>query len=301
MGIPKFIFTIFLSGLLLFAVNCSASAAVPGRDGEKSLSLWGQEVRYRLTHEHNARLSYDGKALAPSEARGHFNQVVLNVAFLKPEAEDLFNRMWRAGISFPRGGGPLLPKGISRLEKRLLQGRSLSPRDYKNLHQIKESLEWSAWAGVFQGCAGQFPEREKAQACFLENFSRIRLEAIEYHEVSHLLDLSRKKNIRNTGEFGRDSELNAFFTELAYGANPLDVMAQALAGCLEEARLGKGVDDSTLKLQKVLGFLAKKPHGVPGGVLIGLAETPRADFVAVGRGLYSPIPSSPTASLASLR
>jgi hypothetical protein len=122
-----------------------------------------------------------------------------------------------------------------------------------------------------------------------------RLKTIELHEVSHLIDMRGVEDIQGEA-FERFTELNAFYTELAFGSNPHDVMAQGLAGLLDELRQGRPVDYSIQKVATVLHFLKKCPvwgktspsGSLPTRCLELLATLKKSDFILAGKELYQP-------------
>ncbi len=294
-----------ITGAFTFGA-ASQAAATTGKIEEKSLQLWGEEIQYSLKIQKNSALEQDGESFLKKGKKGRTLHVVLNPVYFSSEAKALFERLSQEKKA-PAVEGDM--EQWKEIEGHLLAGRSLSPELREVLRGLKSSFETAAWREVFQDCLPKTGSHVAARACFVEAFTQTRLRTIEYHEVSHLLDLRQAAGESESPDFERDSELKAFFTELKYGENPLDVMAQALAGYLDEAQQGKSVDFSTLKVRKVLEF-TKKHRKFASRLKAGknarccldmLREMALQDYQLAGQELYRLARLNAKPSLASLR
>src|SRR5262249_16796858 len=101
------------------------------------------------------------------------------------------------------------------------------------LKELQLQLEDLAWHPLYEAALQDAKDKKAAQRRFADQFTQIRLDTIERHEVAHLIDL-KENSTPSDPHFEKYSELNAFYTELAYGARPKDVMAQALSGLIDE-------------------------------------------------------------------
>ncbi|MCC6271828.1 MAG: hypothetical protein IT572_00050, partial [Deltaproteobacteria bacterium] len=123
------------------------------------------------------------------------------------------------------------------------------------LRALQIRLENAAWRDLHERCVAA----RKARKDFVQAFALARLASVEEHEVSHLIDLARGGDEASPA-FARETELKAFYAELARGGNPLDSMSQALAGLLDEVGRGRTVDYSRDKVATVLRFLRASPN-----------------------------------------
>jgi hypothetical protein len=263
----------------------------------KSQRLWDREVEYRLIHQKNSQRESDGEAYFQQEGQQKINYVVLNSAYFTKEAEQIFKRIQDSASDTPK---PFYSaEALASLERLLLAGvdpqSPTAPELTGHLKDLQHRLEYQAWHGLFQEARANTPSIREAKKYFAGRFTEARLHTIEYHEASHLLDLKDGVDL-NSEAFERFTELNAFYTELAYGSHPHDVMAHALSGLLEEWRQGRTVDYSIPKVAAVLAFLkkcpkwgkAQDPRPFSGPCLELLAQLKQADFIAVAKGLYQP-------------
>lgn len=258
--IKKLRMLLFAPFLLLLLTSLkpgtSYAQSVPKAKRTKSrrIHIWNQKLDYQYRIEHNSHVPYDGKAFV-EEKQGAFKaHVVLNTAYFAQEARSLFKKLQRSTPT----KGPSFPKNLlGPLQKLSTTPSSLNSLPHKTLHQIKawqENLALLSWNKVYQTCRISTDNRRKALLLFIEKFVQSRMRTIEYHEVSHLIDVKNHPNAPQQ-HFARRTELNAFYTELAYGENPLDVLAQALSGVLEEAHQGRLVDFSTEKVIQLNQYL----------------------------------------------
>ena len=263
----------------------------------KSQRLWDRDIEYRLIHQRDSRRDNDGEAYFQQEGPQRINYVVLNSAYFAKEAEEIFKRIQDASRQeTPRKF--FSAQQLASLEKLLADMDLKRPADAELqdlLKDLQHQLEYQAWHGLFQEAQANAASVREAKKYFAQRFTEARLQTIEYHEASHLLDLKDGVDL-NSEAFERFTELNAFYTELAYGGRPHDVMAQALAGLLEEWRLGRRVDYSIHKVATVLSFLKKCPKWgktqdplpFSGPCLELLAQLKQTDFIALAQGLYQP-------------
>jgi hypothetical protein len=262
---------------------------------------------YRLVSRESPHVDFDGEAFYRREENRSVPMVVLNRAFFQREAESLFQRFEKDSEGESEGIH-LTSRDWKTLEERLLRldpakYPKFSRSDRESLESLRLALEGRAWRPLFERTREETSSRRERLSRFVEGFTSIRLETIEHHEVSHLLDLSQASDPDAPG-FNHFTELNAFFTELAYGSNPHDVMAQAMTGLLDELRRGRPVDYSAAKVAAVLRFLRDCPQrgNFPSGrslaepCLERLAKIQKNEWVLVGKSLYRPL--APTRHLA---
>src|SRR5262249_54412216 len=150
----------------------------------------------------------------------------------------------------------LSPLSAGKLEANLEMLRQPTSTDSQTrtrfegeLQGIENTLEEVAWRETYRSAWQDNASREMAVRNFVAEFVRVRMFNIERHEAAHLLDLQNNpfKIAKRDDSYEKFTELNAFYTELAYSPNPLDVMAQAASGLLEEMRQKKQVDYSLEK------------------------------------------------------
>jgi hypothetical protein len=151
-----------------------------------------------------------------------------------------------------------------------------------------------AWRGLFQNSLEKTASLKKAEELFVKAFIASRMRTIHFHEAAHIIDCSKTTD-RETTKFKRYSELNAFYTELAYSENPKDVLAQTLVGVLDELKQGKSVDFSIEKLTSLLNYLQNKKTGSTP-----LAQAKNQDFHEAGHFLYISHTKAPGLTLPSL-
>jgi len=266
----------------------------------KSLNIWGSEIYYRLLIKADARLSFDGKAFIQNDQGKKIPYVVLNTAFFEKEASALFQRFRQSRTALASVETTADPE-LMKFEKSLLKSKnpsrpfssSLTPSLKNSLKSLQTSLEDMAWFQVYKDSVEDSATLEEAKRRFVRQFSARRMKTIEFHEATHLYDMQRSGNIESPA-FKRFTEANAFYAELVYGDNPHDVMAQALAGVLDELNRGKVVDYSVDKVLSVLRFLKQCPRfaelikSEPFSkcCLEMIAKVKRSDFISAGKELY---------------
>ena len=299
--------TVFLWALAAFALGAQTSwAEAPklGRPVPRSLVVWEQPVEYQFILKNNPRLPYDGEASRKLVKGQEIPLVVLNKAFFRKEAKDLFQR-------FEKNSPAMEPNPVSKdrlhlMENHLLTLKSptgelpkLDQETLLSLKQFKEYLEYLAWSPLYRSSLQETQSRKKALRRFEKAFIQTRLETIEWHEAAHLSDL-KGNGVARDKAFGQFTELNAFFAELVYGTNPHDVIAQALTGLIDEVHQGKNVDFSFQKFVTVVKFLKENPRSAkrnrfdpssekdpwPRNGLESFARLKTSDYVTVGRELY---------------
>lgn len=287
---------------LAFPPLFAAAATQDGHEGSETrqLDLWNQRVSYQYSVVQNNTLSYDGEAYQKIIAGETVNFVVLNSAFFKREAQELLKRFRQNDYSSPE---KLLnsSENFLRLENKLL-ALEKSPREIPSLDKgilaslkkLKASLEYLAWHDFYRETLAEASSMKQAEKIFIRRFTESRLKTIEYHEAAHILDLSKADSKTQTPDFEKFSELNAFYTELVYGDNPLDVMAQAITGLIDEGKRGEMVDFSIVKVATVLKFLndcPDFPRNFKNGPLKKscleiLANLQKSTFQMAGKKLY---------------
>ncbi len=129
------------------------------------------------------------------------------------------------------------------------------------LKALKGKLEYLAWFKVYERSLQESVSKEEAQRKFTQQFSEIRSKVVEYHEAAHLIDLMKvSAEESRSEEFEKYTELNAFYTELAYSENSYDTMAHAVVGLLDEIDQAKTRDYSIEKVSSLLRFLKECPR-----------------------------------------
>lgn len=259
----------------------------------RSLTIWNRPVEYRLLIQENSALKFDGEAFVKTHEGRRVNYVSLNRAFLKKEAEDLFLRFEKTGESMT--GFPIPAKNqLMTLERELMisQGHVLSVGAKNSLRALQLHFEALAWNPVYRDALQGAASRQAALNRFTEKFIQIRSRAIEYHEASHLIDIAEAVETESQA-FEKYTELNAFYTELAYGDNPYDVLSQGLVGLRDEMNRGGSVDYSLEKVLAILRFLRECPlyakafRGPMAKCCLEiLARLQRRDLILAGETLY---------------
>ena len=199
---------------------------------QKSGTIWGEPISYELVILQNKNDPCDGKALITA---GGKNRVVINTVNFEKEALTIWNT-FEVSKKMP-------PTDL----KSLMDHPAWKSGSSNQLHELEDLLEMAAWHPLYIKTLGTHQNRRKARSDFVKTFESIRRQTIEHHELSHLLD---KEKMRDLGD---SSEVRAFLAELAYGQNPLDSLWQAVAGMRNEIRQGKNLDASTMKIRLVLG------------------------------------------------
>jgi len=285
---------------LLFALTLSfcalfpcKSKADPIENGEvRSSSLWDKKLQYRLIIHPDPKASYDGESFARIKDGAKTLFVILNTAFLEKEGLNLFHRLSEKEKANSVDGA----FNLSRLEKKVFLKDSTcrilrNDREVRRMLELLQSrFERDAWEGALWAALLQSSSRKEAEHRFVQYFEAVRKVSLEVHEVAHLIDLEEKGD-DSSPEFDRYSELNAFYSELAYGSNPQDVLAQALSGVIEEMDERKPSDYSSAKVATVLALLEKDPsfhEGFPRSSCgwTALTQVKKNAFVEAGRQLY---------------
>ncbi|MBL7684913.1 MAG: hypothetical protein JNK65_02630, partial [Deltaproteobacteria bacterium] len=178
------------------------------------------------------------------------------------------------------------------------------------LKELKGKLEYLAWFKVYEKSVKESVSKEQAQVKFAQQFSQIREKTTEYHEAAHLIDLMKVSvEESKSAEFEKYTELNAFYTELAYSENPYDTMAHAVVGLLDEIDQAKTTDYSIEKVSTLLRFFKECPRFAkffrPGNRMAPccfevLAKISSRDFIFAGNELYRKNLSRLKQSFASL-
>jgi hypothetical protein len=279
---------------------CHASNSTASPEPLKSLMVWGSDIHYRLLVQTDSRLSFDGKAFIQNVQGRKIPCVVLNTAFFEKEASSLFHRFRQHTTDLASVANITRPE-LMDFEERLLDSKNpllpssspLTPSLKDSLKKLQTSLEDVAWFQTYQRSLEESSTLEEAERRFVKQFSMQRMKTIEYHEATHLYDMQRSEDI-DSPVFKRFTEANAFYAELVYGDNPHDVMAQALAGLLDELNRGEVVDYSVDKVVSILHFLKECPR-FAGLMRSGplqkcclemLSKANRNDFIFAGQQLH---------------
>src|SRR5262245_4994188 len=295
------ILKILLFTCCFYGASLSFCAASPLPLGSvKTLNIWGSEIHYRLLIQTDSHVDFDGRAFIQNDQGRKTPCVVLNNAFFEKEASALFRRFRRHRTDLASVETVTHPE-LMNFEDRLLKSKNpslpssslLTPSLKNSLKKLQTSLEDIAWFQTYQRSLENSSTLEEAERQFVEQFSAQRMKTIEYHEATHLYDMQRSEDIESPA-FKRFTEANAFYAELVYGDNPHDVMAQALAGVLDELNRGKVVDYSVDKVLSVLRFLKQCPRfaelikSEPFSkcCLEMIAKVKRSDFISAGKELY---------------
>jgi hypothetical protein len=283
---------LFFSFLFFFFLPLRARADLASNGEQKSLLIWDKKVQYQLLIQSDPKAVYDGESFARLKDGVETRFVVLNPAFSEKEGRELFHRLSCKTKTFTFAANPAL----ENLEKKFLS-EDLSDKILRKDRSLRKALvilqchlEQSAWAELKARALRESPSRREAELRFVQYFEKVRMKSVEIHEVAHLIDLEENGDDPSL-DFDRYTELNAFFSELAYGSNPQDVMAQALAGVIDEMEDGKSTDYSSFKVANVLKILKQDPRfreGFPeplsGWSL--LMKVKNSDFSEAGKSLY---------------
>ncbi len=290
--------SLLLAVTSLTALTFTASevqAAARAYSDLRSRELWGNKIDYQFILQNDSSARVDGEAFVKNVKGQKVNVVILNKAFFKKEAEELFHRLEKSISSEPPS-----PEKLLGLEKDLLALRNstnavpaMDSALVQALKELQKNLEAMAWKGLYQEATANASGRKDMEARFVESFTQARLQTIEIHELAHLVDLQETGNTEGA-DFQKFTELNAFYSELAFGSHPQDVMAQAIAGMIDEMKQGKRVDHSIAKVASVVEFLKSCPKmrkdfqrgPLPSCCLAALTKIQNSDFVMAGRTLY---------------
>lgn len=299
-------------GTLFFAISLVFGFAATGHAKsltnsknlyeEKTLQIWDQDVQYQYLAKKNPKVDFDGETSFEIVNGQKIFRVVINAVYFEREAKALFRRFLRDKEQSVRVSLDVDNEELFQLEKHLSQldqGKEsfaklpFDPR--MELRAVQQTLEKLAWQGLFEDCRKNAKSLKEAERKFVEKFSQDRIATIERHEAAHVLDLKKatKSDTEQEG-FARFTELNAFYTELAFGSNPLDVMSQAIAGLVEELDKGKPVDFSVAKVASVISFLKRCPRfasrfsakKMPKCCLEMMGEFTHKDFQLTATELY---------------
>lgn len=308
----QFLFPFFISLLFSFSPLASENSSF------RSLKIWDQQVTYQVELKNDPRGFSDGESFQKKSKGYSTYHVVLNRALIRKEAEQLFqqfeavpkNPFTKNHFNFPEW---------NRFEQDLLSSQDSrfkvkDPRIKNTLQALKEELEYLAWFRVYEKSVKESGSRAEALEKFLQYFSLIRDKTVEYHEVAHLIDLMKVNSQESySAEFEKYTELNAFYTELAYGENPYDTMAHAVVGLLDEIDQAKLKDYSIEKVSTLLRFLKECPrfakffspsHRMAPRMTLCcfevLAKITSKDFIFVGSALYRKNLNNLRQNLASL-
>lgn len=258
--------------ILIFFIGTLAGAKAEATLGKmKTATLWGRPVSYRYIPINNSTVRYDGTSYVYADKKGtRENRLVLNSAFFRKEAEQIFADFEKKP-DFPPDQTVDLAEFVAVLtdaEERLKQGDGLTGEQKKilltHLEELERQLQYSAWFPVYQSA--------KNKSDFIGAFAAVRAKTIEYHELSHLLDESEWADIagrnsslkRDDAVFWNQTEVRAFLTELAYGSNPRDSVFQTVSGAVDEIRRGRNMDFSIQKLNEVLKIVSELVGGQDG-------------------------------------
>lgn len=282
-GVPLLI----LFAIFHYAPRVQAKAGLPLKiDTSASLSLWNQEIKHVLLIKNDPRLPFDGEAYTKTHKGVEKNFIVLNKAYFEKEAKELFQKFVKIRNA-PANKAKHPYYQLSELEREILLAHNSTNRplmlNYKLksvLRELKESMEMQAWSALFQNSVEKTDSLKKAEEFFIKYFIASRMKTIHFHEAAHIIDCSKTTD-RDSVKFKRYSELNAFYTELAYGENPRDVISQTLVGVLDELKQGKSVDFSIEKLTSLLNYLKNKNTG---STLLALVNN--QNFREAGHFLY---------------
>jgi hypothetical protein len=281
----------------------------------KTLQIWDQDVQYQYLVKKNPNVDFDGETSFEIVNGKKIFRVVINPIYFEREARDLFRRFLRDKEQSVRGSF-VDNEELFQLEKQLSamgqHGKvpaqlSFDPR--VELKMVQQTLEKLAWQGLFEDCRKNAKSIKEAERNFIQKFTQDRILTIERHEAAHVLDLKAADGNTDQESFARFTELNAFYTELAFGSNPLDVMSQAISGLVEELDKGRPVDFSVEKVATVISFLKKCPRfasrfsakKMPKCCLEMLADLTHQEFHFAAKELYRNNSRGIRPILASLR
>lgn len=273
--VSKFIFRVVGNLALFLLISQAFTPTALGQtkthseytQGEKSLQVWGQTVHYNYFLQEDPQVDFDGEVSTEMVNGQQTYRVLINPIFFKKEAMQLFHRFLREDGELEQAGPVVASEVLFHLEKTLLEKnhgpamfRKWNRKTRRELKKLQEGLERLAWYPLFEKCRNGAGSIAQAERDFIREFTQIRIQTIEQHEASHVLDLMKAGERSYEPGFGRFTELNAFYAELAMGSNPLDVMAQAIAGLIDEIRQKKPVDHSVTKVATVVRFLKNCPR-----------------------------------------
>lgn len=293
-------FLFFLS-IASFTATSHADSWPKTNDNEKTLQIWDQDVQYHYLVKKNPNVDFDGETTFEIVNGQKIFLVVINPAYFEREARSLFRKFLRDKEESVRGGFAVNNEELFQLEKHLLeigqQEQYLSKLAFdprSELKQVQQGLEKLAWQGLFEESRNGAKSVKEAEKIFIQKFTQERISTIERHEAAHVLDLKNAEGNTDNESFARFTELNAFYTELAFGSNPLDVMSQAISGLLEELDQGKPVDFSVGKVATVIRFLKNCPRfasrfsakEMPKCCLEMLGDLTRQEFLFAAKELY---------------
>jgi len=262
-----------------------------------ALKIWDQTIVYRRILESDPQLDLDGESFIEDDGGRNIPYAVLNRAFLRQEARQLFVQLEKykghKTPSFPRTE-KLKKIGEDLLAKKegLLKSSAENLELKLTLERFQDALELAAWKKAFSDSWRQASSRKDAENKFVERVSEIRMATVERHEAAHLLDLAHGGE-RDNPDFDRFTELNAYFTELAYGKNPKDVFAETINGLVEELERGESVDFSLDKVLATLQLIKNDrrfslacPKSWAQCYLKTLVRFTPKDFMLAGQALY---------------
>ena len=298
---------IFALSLLAFSAALSKSYAATDRAEPfetRSMQIWGKSVGYQFVLKNDATVKFDGEAFTKELNGQKTPYIVLNKAFFKKEAQEIFHKFEKSDF---KSAAPT-DSNLVELENNLLilkvsqnEIPKIDATIKASLMDLKNALQQLAWSELYHNSVEKTSDHKAAEAMFVEEFAKVRMNTIEYHEVAHLLDLQSGAYAQDSG-FEKFSELNAFYSELTYGSNPRDVVEQAIAGLIDEMNRGKMIDYSVIKVATVLKYLknSSKVASANGG-LGTLAKVEKSDFILAGQNLYQKNSEPSKLALANLR
>lgn len=290
----------FLFNLILSWTIFSAPGFTYENLSLHSLQIWGKNVTYQFEVKNDPQWPSDGESFKKMIKSHPTYHVVINRAFYKKESEQLFSQFEK----IPKN--PFAEEQFNFPEWKHFEKDLISLKDsqfkvsdvrVKNtLKELKGNLEYFAWFKIYEKSLKESASKKQAQEKFTQQFSQIRDKTIEYHEAAHVIDLMKVSTEEsNSAEFEKYTELNAFYTELAYSENPYDTMAHAVVGLLDEIDQAKTTDYSIEKVSTLLRFLKECPRFAkffrPGKRMAPccfevLAKITSRDFIFAGNELY---------------
>ncbi len=254
----------------------------------RAISIWNQPIKYEYSVKQDQSVDYDGEAFVKDQDGRRVNVVILNKVFFKKEAQNLFRKFKHSDVD----NIALSDEELILLEKKLGLGQADQLFGFSGRNDLKSAakrlqaaFEYKAWHGIYEDSIKNNSSASKAESEFSDKFTRIRMRTIEYHEVSHLADLANAKgNLRS--DFEKFTELNAFYTELAYGENPWDVMSQAMTGVVDELTQQKSVDFSIEKVASAIKVLKNGRSKGSFNNLLQLIHLNEQDYIVAGKNLH---------------
>lgn len=308
----QFLF-IFLNLLLTWTLF-SLPALSSENQSLRTLQIWDTQITYQFELKNDPQWPSDGESFKKMLKGQPVYHVVLNKAFFRKEAEQLFQQFEKIPKDPFTKNRSDFPEW-NQFEQDLLSIQDSpfkvkDPRIKNTLQELKEKLEHLAWFKVYEKSVKESASRKEAQEIFLQQFTLLRDKTIEYHEAAHLIDLMQVSSQEShSTEFEKYTELNAFYTELAYSENPYDSMAHAVVGLLDEIDQTKIRDYSIEKVSTLLRFLKECPrfakllsprHNMAPCCFEVLTKMTSQDFIFVGHALYRKNLSNLRQNLASL-